>query len=93
MLDPYAGDHRLLGETLDVHGCAQVYKIRLRALELTLRLERLELDVGVRELDEHAVALHPGSRLYQDALHKPGRRCSHPANLLWNQSPGTTHLA
>jgi len=74
-------------------GGAQVDQIRLRLGQLALGIERLQHDVGVRELEEDGALLDRRARPQRDALDPPGGVRGDQPDLLRHQRPGPLHFA
>ena len=73
------GDLRFLVEALRREIGAEIHLVRPDDGELALRLERLELDVRIAELEQHGLRLHFLAGLGQPPLHpaRPSpRRCT-----------------
>jgi len=71
----------------------QIDELALGGCELALGIERFDLDVGVRKLEEHRARLHRRAGLDEDALDPRGSERRDPANVFGDERAGTPHLA
>ena len=86
-------DHALLIEQLRLEVRLQRDQRRLRAVELLFGGERLELHIGVRELDEHGGRGHGRTGSNEHALDPPGRDGRNELNPLGLERARAAHLA
>ena len=87
-----AGDLGFLGEALRRQIGVEIHLFRPRDGELTLRLQRLELDVRVAQLEQHGLRLHFLTGLGQAPLHPPRRHRGDVPDALGDERARTPHL-
>ena len=87
-----AGGGRLLVERLALEADLQLRVLRLRLAGLRFRVEGLQLQLGVAQLEDHGVRLHHRARVDEDPLHaclrrRPGSSARPPAPACPGRAP------
>ena len=86
------GEGSCLSETLGFEIGLEGDQFGFGGGELTLRLEALDLDIRVAQLEQKGVFVHDHSGLHQHPVHSPRGHRRNPSDLFRNQSARTPDL-
>jgi len=87
------GCHSLLLQVVVLRLHAEVLQRGFRRLDFELSVLQLLIQLSVDELQNHAVSLHRGARVEEDAFDPPLGRRGNPTNVLGHERAEAAHLA